>query len=134
MDGFTITPKIIPDLALEIHASEQDVAISETEGESSESKTEDTNENFTACRDHAEVTSTIDAHETADCNGGKHTERGAQVPESKNVTPDTSQNDAPAPAGINQHNERVDGNPAKIDNTRAGKEASAANGNKRDNI
>ena len=60
MDGLTITPKRIPDLALEIHASEQDVAISEAEGESSESRQEDTKEEITACKDHAEVTSTTE--------------------------------------------------------------------------
>jgi len=40
MDGLTITPKRNQDLALEIHASEEDVAISEAEGESSEGRQE----------------------------------------------------------------------------------------------
>ena len=135
MNKLTITTKEVPDVALEIHASDQDVAISETEGESSGSRRKDTKEGITARKDHAEVTSTMGSSEIADCNGEKHVERVVQIPQPENVTPDTSQVDAPALTRVNTRDRKTERKPTEaVDTTRVGRKASAATGDERDNI
>ena len=77
----------------------------------------------------------MDSSEIADCNGEKHIGQTVQVPQPENVTPDTSQVDAPIPTKVNTRNREAGGKPTEIaDTTRIGRKASAATADDGDDI